>query len=846
MTSNFKNIFLDTQYFANPEEAKHVFDQIKHRFPDLYSENVDSSPPQNTACMQITIEQWQAWRTDLRANAAQEPPTTNVVIKSLRADQNCFYRNFIETITSGARKPLRSGTKKAFTVTGQGVFQRPNDKASNKHPTAPLKTPQYTEQQKQGFSKAQSASLATPDHACRVFGFDTSRESILVGALFDETDVLFTDRNYIYDGGTVNRPYDFNTLEAAADYHESKQPYTLFSKENLADFIVEIKKKKDQYNEVLVRLRWGNQNRSKIFIASDTLSSRLQAQEYARLLKKRLVEQGEVDETYTVPIVYYIPESPLHFKTYSPLEQSMDTIEANHIHRTPEERNAAYNAGHFQFLLALPRDAIKNALQEPHNGQPLLWTILEQGLGHIVQSLAEKLDRSFEEILFEFDLRTATAPQQVLYHLIAQDHDAIALKMIQQPSFAIRQLTCVELGQDNNDTLAHLAVRKKKRDILDSLFKKGARVNQATCDEHDSFLGKTTRKLAPVHTAAEIGDIESIIRLRAHGANLNQKTQTGDTPLSYAIMYEQIEFVQYLIKHGVSIHQKNSHGETAIFDAVRTGNADLVTLLIANGAVLTEPNPNSQTPLALAAAMGKIDIVKIIVEKNKGIFKKNKNPLADPLLLAGLTGYLTVVEYLVAKGAPITHLLAASQNDYKISNVAVRTYIKNIANNEKQLGQWQAQLQEILHIAVTPMAQAQAYMQDVTETPRQDDEKIRTLERTIVPYILECMLHEFNSDITQYALLNTEVAADLQRQTSSIEQAEKTTPQERLSMLSQTIKAFHDHLTEELANHGVNKISHLSYLPQFFQAPPQKIPLLAEIKLNINKLHALKTRPGGP
>ena len=142
------------------------------------------------------------------------------------------------------------------------------------------------------------------------------------------------NRVFKYDGGTVERPYDFNTEAEAQAYYQrmrEKANVKLFSDvESLeASLLAEKDKGASSYNEVLAGLRWNCDGTSQIAVFSDNLPSRLLAQEYARIARKRLVaqyrENGEVlPEGYRVPICFYLPDERRFFEPYTQEQQEED------------------------------------------------------------------------------------------------------------------------------------------------------------------------------------------------------------------------------------------------------------------------------------------------------------------------------------------------------------------------------------------------------------------------------------------------------------------------------------------------------------------------------------------
>ena len=256
------------------------------------------------------------------------------LIKTIRADEKDFWRQFIYSITRSPTQQIRydyrEGDKKKYTVTGRGVYKRAT------------KQPQYTKDQKQYYSQPQSTQIVTRTMQPKLFGFNKARKDKLVGVMLDIDDsVLLSDRLMLYDGGTLKRPYDFYIKKDATEYLQSMtQKQRLFHSEDLANFITACENRftndHDSYNEVLARIKW-DINISKIVIGSDTLEARLLAQDRARTLRIRLKEAIEAEyvqilpDKYKIPIVFYMPRSQRHTQEYTEIMQQQDRKTASGI-----------------------------------------------------------------------------------------------------------------------------------------------------------------------------------------------------------------------------------------------------------------------------------------------------------------------------------------------------------------------------------------------------------------------------------------------------------------------------------------------------------------------------------
>src|SRR3990167_14556 len=426
-----------------------------------FRDNIQTSTPYS---FRLTLEQWKNLRLEFRKETLQQLPKNDFLIKSIRADKGSFFRSYVEMVTPpNIKYPLRKGPKKEFTVTGIDVFRRVQ--IENDIDNVPLKKPHYTPAEKADFSKSQSASLGMPDHFSAVFGQNTDRGDVLIGVFLERKDFLLSDRNYIYDGGTVNRPYDFTSLAAAKAYFKKNKGTILFSaaEEDLFKKTIKDPKNKEKHNEIMARQRWNTDGTSKIFIASDTLESRLQAQEYARLLKQRLLKK---DNSYRVPIIFYCPKQPeLHFKNYTDTEQELDRLEASSIYSDKQSREDKYKNKRYQFLLALSSSQIEMALQEEYEGKPFVWKLLSEGYVHILESLADRLGRPLEKLI-TFDKKPLhkTVVTWAWYNLNRKNYEKIA-----DDFFNHQGGIDVDTVDKNGNTLLILAVQSDEKKIIPKL-----------------------------------------------------------------------------------------------------------------------------------------------------------------------------------------------------------------------------------------------------------------------------------------------------------------------------------------------------------------------------------------
>jgi len=107
----------------------------------------------------------------------------------------------------------------------------------------------------------------------------------------------------------------------------------------------------------------------------------------------------------------------------------------------------------------------------------------------------------------------------------------------------------LEARSANGNTALMMAAYKHKREAVDALLAKGAKVNQS---------GWTA-----LHYAASAGDLPIMQLFLARGAKVDAYAPTNITPLMFAAREGQEEAVKLLLASGADASLKSSHGWTA-------------------------------------------------------------------------------------------------------------------------------------------------------------------------------------------------------------------------------------------------------------------------------------------
>jgi len=164
--------------------------------------------------------------------------------------------------------------------------------------------------------------------------------------------------------------------------------------------------------------------------------------------------------------------------------------------------------------------------------------------------------------------------------------------------------------------LLHCSTRRKRGDLIELLFQRGADVN-----------AKDIAGLTPLYYAVHFhDDTEFVNILIANGAEVNIKHSGGRKPLEYAhsegetlLQYAAIrgktEAVKSLLEAGAKVDEKDDEsGCTALHHAARFGKKNVAELLIARGADINAKDKQGHTPLYFAVNHG-YQVAELLINK---------------------------------------------------------------------------------------------------------------------------------------------------------------------------------------------------------------------------------------
>lgn len=132
--------------------------------------------------------------------------------------------------------------------------------------------------------------------------------------------------------------------------------------------------------------------------------------------------------------------------------------------------------------------------------------------------------------------------------------------------------------------------------------------------------------VCPLHVAAANGHGALVTLLLGHGANPDQSTSSGWTPLQQAAYHGHISVVETLLEAGTGKNEKkNKFGATALNMACAGGHLAVVKLLLKSGHPVEDSAPAQHkvcpTPAMTAALHSHDSVLRHLAEHNAKLDK---------------------------------------------------------------------------------------------------------------------------------------------------------------------------------------------------------------------------------
>ena len=201
-------------------------------------------------------------------------------------------------------------------------------------------------------------------------------------------------------------------------------------------------------------------------------------------------------------------------------------------------------------------------------------------------------------------------------------HNAILEGNLARVKQFIESGTDVDTRDKVGCTPAYWALSVGQKEIAEYLLDQGADI-------------KVKQGRTLLHQASKAGFVEIVKSLIAKGADVDARSDRGDTPLKIAALAGHKEIVKLLIAHGAAVNITAKNGRHPLGDAAREGHEEVVRLLLASGAnVNLQPEDKLMcgTALHAAAREGHVAIVDLLIANGADVNAVYKH--GTPLLLA--------------------------------------------------------------------------------------------------------------------------------------------------------------------------------------------------------------------
>jgi ankyrin repeat protein len=246
-------------------------------------------------------------------------------------------------------------------------------------------------------------------------------------------------------------------------------------------------------------------------------------------------------------------------------------------------------------------------------------------------------------------------------------------------SLSLGFLACANLRNSEGKTPLYRAAEQGDLQEVRKLVEQGADINSSNLYLDDGSAltrwipsDRFAAGFRPLHVAVEKGHIEVAKYLLVNDADVNARTQQGQTPLFMGAASAEAELVELLVENGAEIDPVDQQGVTPLSTAARNGHVPAVRLLLSKGALVDRPDHDGRTALHYASEKGSNDVVKLLLE---GGADPNQ-PMKDgqtALQAAILAGHEDIAAMLLEKGAdPNLHapgttplLIAAAYNGHQ-------------------------------------------------------------------------------------------------------------------------------------------------------------------------------------
>lgn len=155
--------------------------------------------------------------------------------------------------------------------------------------------------------------------------------------------------------------------------------------------------------------------------------------------------------------------------------------------------------------------------------------------------------------------------------------------------------------------------------------------------------------------SAMAGNIETLKKNLADGADVNARNRNGASAVSLALRYGHIAAAKLLLERGAEVRSHDEEGWTALHQAIRRADLETINYIISRGADIKALNKKGSNVVSIAASFERKDLVEFFHSKGVGLDEANLCGWA-PLHIAILRRNETLVRYFIEHGADVNRM----------------------------------------------------------------------------------------------------------------------------------------------------------------------------------------------
>ena len=173
-----------------------------------------------------------------------------------------------------------------------------------------------------------------------------------------------------------------------------------------------------------------------------------------------------------------------------------------------------------------------------------------------------------------------------------------------------------------------------------------------------------------LHYSCRYGHVDIVRKLVKHKANVNAKTDSGDTPLTLAVRHEHDNVVHALLSDSQClVDAKGQDGYTALHYSCKKGRISMMRKLVKHKADVNAKTDSGYTPLTLAAINKHDNVVHALSEYDCEVYAKKQDAFTALLHSSCERGYVGIVRILFKEdevdNAGTNNVVHALLSDYQ-------------------------------------------------------------------------------------------------------------------------------------------------------------------------------------